>query len=185
MTTLSRILVLLNEGHRRGLQLPTRHKKRESMKALIFYENIESAWKAGNSLQNAAYCVDFRVHWKINIVRASLLKFPSVADTTLKDGIDSDLIIFAGCRTSPLSTPLREWLERWARLRLLDHSALASIDEPCSNPRTGQQSDLSIFARRHHLDLITGIDITPTPEVSFRSPAHAVSPAFRSLGARL
>ena len=155
------------------------------MKALIFYENIESAWKAGNSLQNAAYCVDIRVHWKINVVRASLLKFPSVADTTLKDGIDSDLIIFAGCRTSPLSMPLREWLERWARLRLLDHSALALIDEPCSNSQTaGEPSDLSIFARRHQLDLITGIESTPTPEVSHRSPGHAVFPGSRSLGAR-
>jgi hypothetical protein len=92
------------------------------MKALIFYENITSAWKAGNSLQNAAHCVDIRVNWKINVLRASLLKFPSVADTTLKDGLDADLIVFAGCRATPLSMHLREWLERWVRLRLFDHS---------------------------------------------------------------
>lgn len=155
------------------------------MKALIFYENIQSAWRAGNSLQNAAYCVDIRVHWKMNVVRVGLLKFASVAQTTLKDGIDADLIVFAGCRTSPLSMPLREWLEQWVRLRLFDHSALALIDEPGSNSPTVEPSDLSIFARRHHLDLITATDSAPALEVSHAPRRDTVSPALRSLATRV
>jgi hypothetical protein len=108
-----------------------------------------------------------------------------VADMTLKDGLDADLIVFAGCRISPLSMPLREWLERWVRLRLFDHSALAVIDEPSSDSPTVEPSDLSLFATRHHLDLITGINSTPAPEVSRRSARDAVSLAFPRLAARV
>jgi hypothetical protein len=139
------------------------------MKALILYENIASAWKARNSLQNAAHCGDIRVNWKINVVRTSLLKFRSVADMALKDAIDADLIIFAGCRTTPLPMPLREWLERWADLRLFSHSALALIDDPTPDSPTVQPSALSDFARHHHLDFITGVDSAWAPEVSHGS----------------
>jgi hypothetical protein len=125
------------------------------MKALIIYDSITSALKASNSLRNAAFRAEISVDWEINVWRASMLRYPSLANEALKTNLDADLLVFAGCRSYSLPLWLNEWLERWAASRLVEPAALALIDDASTGvPLSAKSSELRQFAARHHLHLI-------------------------------
>lgn len=154
------------------------------MKALINYDNIASALKTINSLRNAASGAESRVQLRVSIWRASMFRFRSVADEALKDGVDADLIVFAGCRTDSLSPWMREWLERWVANRLVKHATLALIDDKSPGPpQPLKASELWQFAEAHILDFIVSDDSRvhrPMDEGRWSSLDHARARVYSS-----
>lgn len=129
------------------------------MKALIIYDSIAAALKTGDFLRNATRGAGVTVDWEINTWRVSMLKIRSVAEEALKDGVDADLIVFAGCRSDSLCPWLKEWLEHWAAQRMVKHAALALIDDKLPwRSRPPKASELWDFAEGHNLDFIVSND---------------------------
>jgi hypothetical protein len=126
-----------------------------AMKALIIYDNVESALNANNLLRNAAHRTDARFNWKINLLRVNMLRFQSVASEALGEALDTDLIVFAIRRTPSLPVWLVNWLEQWAALRHTPAAALAVIRDSDAKEFLAQAIvDLYQFARRYGLTII-------------------------------
>jgi hypothetical protein len=126
------------------------------MKALILYDNLEAALKASATLQRAAYPAQAGLQWRIKPWRVDLLRLPLVGDEALREAVDADLIAFTGSWTSSLPAWLEEWLERWAKQRQVTNAALAVIPHGTDRERSAPATlELSRFATRHDLDLIT------------------------------
>jgi hypothetical protein len=142
------------------------------MKALIIYDSMASALKTSDFLRNATRVAGIGVDWEINIWPISMLRIRSVAEEALKDGVDADLVVFAGCRTDSLCPWLKEWLERWAAQRLVKYAALALIDDkspwPSGPPKA---SELWDFAEGHNLDFIVSNDCDPENEYAYSMDA--------------
>jgi len=125
------------------------------MKALVIYDNIGSALKATNSLRNVSSGSATPGEWAIHLWRVNMMRFPSCADEALKEALDADLIVFAGCRAYSVPTWLRDWLERWVARRNVPDAALAVVNESDSDAMPpSQTAELSHFAERHGLAFI-------------------------------
>src|SRR6267378_5802818 len=96
-----------------------------TMKALIIYDDFDSAAKANTTLQHSAHKADFTVQWNIRPWRVDLLKFPPTADEALTEALDAHLIVFAGRSAQSLPFWLERWLEQWAKHRRVKDAALA------------------------------------------------------------
>lgn len=126
------------------------------MKAFIIYGNIASALRVINSPSRVARRRDISVDWKIGVCRANLLRFRNVADEALTEGAAADLVVLTGGEANSLRPWLKEWLERWSQHRLIRNAALALVQDKTSAAySTIRASELSVFARSHHLSFIT------------------------------
>ena len=126
-----------------------------TMKALILYNDFDSAAKANAALQRSAQNVDLAVRWNVRPWRVDLLRFPQTADEALTDAIDAHLIVFAGKSAQPLPYWLIHWLEHWAKCRQIEGASLAAIDSKCIDTfATPAAMELASFAKSHRLSFI-------------------------------
>jgi len=126
-----------------------------SMKALIIYDDLSSFAKANAALQHSAQNADVNVLWIIRPWRVDMLKFPPTADEALTEATDAHLIVFAGRCAQSLPFWLKDWLEQWAKYRLVEDAALAVMCAGKSDvPSFVEKSDLSECARQHGLSVL-------------------------------
>jgi hypothetical protein len=125
------------------------------MKALIIYNDFISAARANAALQQSVQNADCAVQWSISPWRVDMLKFPPTSEEALADAADAHLIVFVGDCAEALPFWLQNWLEQWAKCRLVDDVALAVIrDKSADTGLIPTGTKLSHFARRHGLNLI-------------------------------
>ena len=136
-----------------------KHKKPSShpqgtMKALIIYDDIDSAERAIGFLRRAASLARMHTQWDIKPWRASVLRLAIAAEEALVEAVDADAIVFADLSGSRLPTWLKDWLKRWGVRRQTGEPALVVT---CANPTTkptGVSQELLNFASHNKLDLI-------------------------------
>jgi hypothetical protein len=91
---------------------------------------------------------------------------------SIERGVDAELVVLTGGGAISLRPWLNEWLEGWSRRRLTGDAALALVQDKssaaCSTIRT---SELSEFAKNHHLRFITN-------DCEVRNATAATSLAF-------
>lgn len=135
------------------------------MKALIIYDDFDSAFKANAVLQHSSFKADLAVKWSIRPWRVDMLKFPPTADEALTEALDAHLIVFAVHSAQSIPFWLERWLEQWAKYRRVQDAALAVVN--AGSPETlflaSAKPDLSQFARRHDLSVIFDDNITSIP----------------------
>ena len=138
------------------------------MKAIIIYDNFTFATRAWTALRNVGQREDLRVRWTIKPWQVDILKESTAAWKALHDAIDAHLIVFAGPGAEALPLWLRQWLERWLKVREVQDAALAvfsghSLELP-TNP------ELSLLARENGLSFITNDNAVtkPTPDLRVR-----------------
>jgi hypothetical protein len=142
------------------------------MKALIIYDDRTFAAKTGAMLQRAADNSDRSVRWNVSPWHMEMLKRPSSAVQALKEAADAHLVVLVFRSVKQLPDWLTDWLEQWAKSRLTLDAALALIRDGEANillaPST---SDLSLFAKHHHLSFINddGGEVEDRPEFLLRS----------------
>jgi hypothetical protein len=123
-------------------------------------------------LQRAADNSDRSVRWNINPWHMEMLKRPSAAIHALKEAADAHLVVLAFRSVKQLPDSLKNWLEQWAKVRLTLDAALALIrDGEADILLAPSTSDLSLFAKRHHLSFISddGGAVEDRPEFLVRS----------------
>jgi hypothetical protein len=142
------------------------------MKALIIYEDRTFAAKTSAMLQRAADNSDRSVRWNVNPWHIEMLKRSSFAIHALKEAADAHLVVLAFRNVKQLPDWLTDWLEQWANVRLILDAALALIrDGEADILLAPSTSDLSLFAKRHHLSFINdfGGEVKDRPEFLVRS----------------
>src|SRR5271154_786969 len=108
-----------------------------------------------------------------------MLKFPPTAEEALTEAMDAHLIVFVGRRVQSFPFWLQDWLEHWAKCRLIKDAALAVIGVGNIEVMSSQ-SNLSQFAKRHSLSVIFDdygvIEDSLLRKGSFQKPEPDVSP---------
>src|SRR5271170_6921362 len=125
------------------------------MKALVIYDDFVCAAKANAALQHSALNANVRVQWNIRPWRVDMLKFPPTAEEALTEAMDAHLIVFVGRRVQSFPFWLQDWLEHWAKCRLIKDAALAVIGVG-NIEVTSSQSNLSQFAKRDGVGVMLG-----------------------------
>ena len=139
-----------------------------AIKALIIYEDFDSAVRANVALQHSARNVDFAVQWNVNPWRIDLLQFSPTAEAALTDASYAHLIIIASCSGKSSAFWFQDWLEHWAKCHQIEGAALALFGVGYSDGLAASAiREFSSIARRHGLSLIFGDDRSRKEQLNF------------------
>jgi hypothetical protein len=128
-----------------------------TMKAMIIYEEPDSAKKASALLKRASDRADAATQWSVMPWRLDMLSRPSLALEALMDAAEAHLIVLTVRSQATLAPGLLNWLEAWAARRKVQDAALAVCDGGSGNSLSATATpELSEFARRHGLSIIVG-----------------------------
>ena len=155
---------------------PSTHRQ-GTMKALIIYDDVDSAARAIGILRRAASHVGAHSQWDIKPWSVGVLRLPIAAEEALREAIDADAIVFADLRGSRLPTWLKDWLKRWGVRRQPGESALIVICASRPTKPTSVSHELFIFAAQNNLDLI----VQANPSLLINRLAPAFVPPQREL----
>jgi hypothetical protein len=125
------------------------------MKAVIVYEDLVSAEKAGALLECATHRADESLHWIIKMWRFDLLNDPIAANTALSDAMDGHLILICLPSIQEFAPSVQTWLEKWATTRRVQEAGLGLWKNSNPLPRRLLRH-MCLFATRHGLALLHG-----------------------------
>lgn len=132
---------------------PSTHQQ-GAMKALIIYDDVDSAARAIGFLRRAAALARMHSQWDIKPWRASVLRLPIAAEEALLEAVDADAIVFADLQGSRLPTWLKDWLKRLGGRRQPGEPAIViACPIPTTKP-SGVEHELLKFAAENNLDFI-------------------------------
>jgi hypothetical protein len=133
------------------------------MKSVIICGDIALVAKANATLQRLGCRPEVNVHWTIKSWPANTLNQAASVERTLIEAADAHLIVIPAWLAHSLPFFLRDWLERWAALRLVKDAALAIIGDGIDTDITEAVSpELALLARKHGLNFFT--DERPSPK---------------------
>src|SRR5690349_6200934 len=135
--TLGNILIHMVEpilpgrvGHKKEVNFMstvTRHKETRPgaiLKAVIIYDDFDSATQATGLLERVALRVDENIKWDIKPWRGDVLKQPTLAALTVAVAANADLIVLALNHLQPPPLGLLDWLKSWAKHRRIKDAAV-------------------------------------------------------------
>jgi len=129
------------------------------MTAFVIYDSFALACRANTLLQSVAANVGNVFDWNISPWRTQILRFEPTARLALADARNAHLLIFAWEKNRSFPSWLQGWLENWAANRTVKDAALAIVSDGASDG--SPVSELSQFAVRHGLTLITSEEMPP------------------------
>lgn len=132
------------------------------LKAVIIYDDFDSATRATALLERASLHTDAAIKWDIKPWRAEVLKQPALAALTVAVAANADLIVLALGREGSTQAELLNWLKNWAENRRIADAALLAL------PSDESPADkLGAFAESHGLVFLdqngVGADANRTP----------------------
>ena len=147
-----------------------KHARRQrTMKALIIYDDVDSAGRAIGILRRAASLASVHSQWDIRPWSVGVLRLPIAAEEALLEAADADAIVFADLRGSRLPTWLKDWLMRWGVRRQPGESALVVTCASSPTRPFGLSHELLRFEAQNNLDLI--IQGNPSRVINRLAPA--------------
>ena len=87
------------------------------LKAVIIYDDFDSATGAIGLLERVAARADEAVKWDFKPWRFDVLKQPTLAALTVAVAANADLVVLALNRFHSTSAELLDWLKHWAEHR--------------------------------------------------------------------
>jgi len=121
------------------------------LKAVIIYDDFDSATRATILLERVARRADEAIKWDIKPWRFEVLKRPALAALTVAVAANADLIVLALGREDSMRTELLDWLKKWAENRRIADAALLALPSDESPTRTAPWEELEAFAKEHGL----------------------------------
>ncbi|HZR18768.1 MAG TPA: hypothetical protein VFE51_15880 [Verrucomicrobiae bacterium] len=147
-------------------------RRRGTMKAIIFYDDVASAARAVVILRRCMSLARGGARWDIKPWCVGVLKLPLAADEALIESIDADVIVFAALRAPTLPKSLKEWLQWWNLRRQSREPAVVITRAYYDARRSGFDHELLSFAAQNELDLI----VEANPPVGDRLADELVQP---------
>lgn len=116
------------------------------LKAVIIYDDFDSATRATALLERAALHMDAAIKWDIKPWRFEVVTQPALAALTVAVAANADLIVLALGHKDSTRAELLDWLKNWAESRRIADAALLALpsDEAPTN-------GLGVFAEAHGL----------------------------------
>src|SRR5258708_14984527 len=99
------------------------------MKAVIICDDLALFAKANATLQRLGCRPEVNVHWTIKSWPANAFDQAAAVERAIIEAADAHLIVIPAWLAHSLPFFLRDWLERWATLRLVRDAALAIIGD--------------------------------------------------------
>lgn len=123
------------------------------LKAVIIYDDFDSATHATALLERVALGADESVKWDIKPWRLDVLRQPTLAALTVAVAAHADLVVLALGQGRIHSTPaeLLSWLKDWATHRQIEDAALLALPVGDTEMPAGSWNELKAFAEEQSL----------------------------------
>jgi len=130
------------------------HKERlpdTVFKAVIIYDDFDSATYATALLERVALRADEAIKWDIKPWRLDVLKQPTLAALTVAVAANADLIVLALNRIRSTPVELLDWLKNWAEHRRIEDAAVLSLGPDKSHTQSRCWNEIRAFADERKL----------------------------------
>jgi hypothetical protein len=124
------------------------------LKAVIIYDDFDSAAHATALLERVAKRADETMKWDIKPWRLDVLKQPMLAALTLAVAANADLIVLALNRVHSPPAELRDWLKSWAEHRQIEDAAMVALCPDKKNTQSTCWDEIKVFAKGHNLTFL-------------------------------
>lgn len=121
------------------------------LKAVIIYDDFDSATRATTLLERVALRADENMKWDIKPWRLDVLKQPTLAALTVAVAAHADLVVLALARIESTPTELLNWLKDWAAHRHIEDAALLPLPVGDTEIPPEPLHELKAFAEEHSL----------------------------------
>lgn len=121
------------------------------LKAVIIYDDFDSATHATALLERVTLGADETVKWDIKPWRLDVLKQPTLAALTVAVAAHADLVVLALTQTRSTPAELLEWLKDWAMHRRIEDAALLALHFGDTELPSGSWDALKAFAQEASL----------------------------------
>jgi hypothetical protein len=133
------------------------HKERlpdTVFKAVIIYDDFDSATYATALLERVALRADEAIKWDIKPWRLDVLKQPTLAALTVAVAANADLIVLALNRIHSTPVELLAWLKNWAEHRRIEDAAMLALSPDGSHTQSKYWNDIRAFAKQRDLTFL-------------------------------
>ncbi|MGB7768890.1 MAG: hypothetical protein WBN22_08565 [Verrucomicrobiia bacterium] len=129
------------------------------LKAVIIYDDFDSAARATALLKRVAARTDEAMKWDIKPWRFDVLKQPTLAALTVAVAANADLIVLALRQTHSTPAELLDWLKNWAEHRRIEDAAVMALYSGEPQTLSVPWNQLKVFAEDHGLTLLDSHDV--------------------------
>jgi hypothetical protein len=126
------------------------------LKAVIIYDDFDSATHATALLERVALRVDKTIKWDIKPWRSDVLKQPTLAALTVAVAANADLIVLALNHIHPPPPELPDWLKNWAAHRRIKDAAVLALPADASRSRPKSWNEIKTLVEAHDLTFLGG-----------------------------
>ncbi|HLX96455.1 MAG TPA: hypothetical protein VKU37_11990 [Verrucomicrobiae bacterium] len=124
------------------------------LKAVIIYDDFDSAAHATALLERVAHRTDVGVKLDIKPWRCDVMKQPALAALTVAVAANADLIVLALDRIPSPTTELLNWLKNWAEHRRVKDAAVLALTTVKSRSQSTFWNEIKTFTTEHDLTLL-------------------------------
>lgn len=128
------------------------------LKAVIIYDDFDSATRATALLERVALGTDEAVKWDIKPWKLDVLKQPALAALTVAVAAHADLVVLALGRMHSASAELLNWLRDWAAHRRIEDAALLALPVGDTEMPSNSWNALKTFAEEQSLIFLSQPD---------------------------
>lgn len=126
------------------------------LKAVIIYDDFDSATQATALLERVAVRVDETMKWDVKPWKFDVLKQPALAALTVAVAANADLIVLALRWTHSAPPELLDWLKNWAEQRRIEDAAVLALPSGETQTPPASWDELKAFAKAHGLIFLDG-----------------------------
>jgi hypothetical protein len=123
-------------------------------KAVIIYDDFDSATRAIALLERVALRADEAIKWDIKPWRLDVLKQPTLAALTVAVAANADLIVLALNRIYSTPVELLDWLKNWAEHRRIEDAAVLALSADKSHMQSTCWNEIKAFTEERDLTFI-------------------------------
>ena len=126
------------------------------LKAVIIYDDFDSATHATALLERVARRVDEAIKWDLKPWRTEVLKQPALAALTVAVAANADLIVLALNHAHPPPPELPAWLKNWAAHRRIQDAAVLALYTGMGRSPSKSWNEIKTFVETLHLTFLGG-----------------------------
>ena len=127
---------------------------RAILKAVIIYDEFDSAACATALLERVALNAGEAIKWDIKPWRCDVLQQPTLAALTIAVAANADLIVLALHRTHFPPAGLLDWLKNWAQHRRIEDAAVLTLHADTGSHPSNAWNGIKAFVERQHLTFL-------------------------------
>ena len=132
------------------------------LKAVIIYDDFDSAAHATALLERVAHRADAGVKLDIKPWRCDVLKQPALVALTVAVAANADLIVLALDRIPSPTTELLDWLKNWAEHRRVQDAAVLALGTGKNRSQSTFWDEIKTFTAGHDLTLLGNHNVRNT-----------------------